>query len=393
MPLKYVSEILELDHEEISKAIRFRFRTVQGQVIESTVSKVDCITARDSLAKELFNKLFNWLVRRLNYTIMPDEFLIQGADIPALMENYWHIGLLDIFGFEIFKINSIEQLCINYTNEKLQQLYIFYVFKAEEKVFIGEGLGEFLCELNFKDNQPVIDLLDAHPSGIFQLIDESCQVNSNDEALCKKILTTHAKSVLIGAPRMARMNFIIHHTASDVEYNTENFRFKNRDELGQFIENALFNSKLKLIPRVYKGLCGEEVEAIGETKAKNAQDKFLGAKFRLQIRDLMTELQSCECHFIRCLKPNFTKTKRLIMQNMTLGQIKCMGVLDTIKVRKESFPIRRPYKQFFELAPRNRPGLFGTSSQYHTMIQTGQRLYAHVVLSQMSAMTSGAPLT
>ena len=312
------------------------------------MNKTDCVTARDSLAKELFNRLFNWLVKRLNYTIMPDEFLKPGADIGALMDNYYHIGLLDIFGFEIFKINSIEQLCINYTNEKLQQLYIFYVFKGEEKIFIGEGLSDFLGELNFKDNQPVIDLLDLHPSGIFQLIDESCSVNSTDEALCKNILTKHAKNPCIAAPRMTKLNFIVHHTASDVEYNCDGFRFKNRDELGQFIEAALFNSKMKQLPKVYKGLCGDEVEVVQESKAKGASDKFLGAKFRLQIKDLMTELQSCECHFIRCIKPNSTKTKRLIMQNMTLGQIKCMGVLDTIKVRKESYPIRRGYKQFFE---------------------------------------------
>ena len=347
-PLKNVSQLLKLNHDEISKSLRYKFRTVAGSVIESPFQKKDCITARDALAKELFNRLFNWLVRRLNFTVMPDEFLVDGADINSLMNKYYHIGLLDIFGFEIFKFNSIEQLCINYTNEKLQQLYINYVFKAEEKEFITQGLQDYLTELNFKDNQPVINLLDLAPTGIFFLIDESCSVNTTDEALCKKILKTHEKNDKIGAPKMARMEFIVHHTASSVEYNTDGFRFKNQDELGDFIEKALFNSANPIIPRIYKGLCGNEKESTEGPKAKGKNDKFLGAKFRMQIKELMTELESCDCHFIRCLKPNDKKQKKLFMPVMTLQQIKYMGILDTIKVRKESYPIRRTYQKFYE---------------------------------------------
>ena len=279
---------------------------------------------------------------------MPPEFLVDGANINALMENYYHIGLLDIFGFEIFKINSIEQLCINYTNEKLQQLYINYVFKAEEKEFINQGLQDYLSELNFKDNQPVINLLDLAPTGIFYLIDESCSVNTTDEALCKKILKTHEKNEKLGAPKMSRMEFVVHHTASSVEYCTDGFRFKNQDDLGEFIEKALFNSSNSIIPRIYKGLCGNEKESTDPQKAKGKNDKFLGAKFRMQIKDLMSELLSCDCHFVRCLKPNDKKQKKLFMPIMTLQQIKYMGILDTIKVRKESYPIRRTYQKFYE---------------------------------------------
>ena len=344
-----MSDLLELDHAEIGKALLHKFRVITGNVVQSPLTKKDCVTARDALAKELFNRLFNWLVKRLNFTVMPPELIEEGADISSLMENYYHVGLLDIFGFEIFKFNSIEQLCINYTNEKLQQLYIAYVFKAEEREFIKEGLEEYLCELNFQDNQPVIDLLDLGPAGIFHLVDESCSVNSNDEALCKKILKTHEKNTKLSAPKMSRMEFTVHHSASLVQYNTDGFRFKNQDELGDFIEKALFNSKNPLLPRVYKGICGSQKESEDTTvKKKGKSDKFLGAKFRLQIKELMTELQSCDCHFVRCLKPNDRKQKGLFMQSMTLEQIKYMGVLDTIKVRKESYPIRRTYQKFYE---------------------------------------------
>ena len=348
-PLKIVAELMQMDYAEISKAIRFKFREIQGQVIESPLNKNECIVTRDALAKEIYNRLFTWLVKRLNFTVMPAEMLVDGADIPALLNNYFHIGLLDIFGFEIFKFNSLEQLCINYTNEKLQQLYISYVFKNEEKVFIQEGLQDFLCELNFEDNQPVIDLLDAPPMGIFQMVDESCQVNTTDEALCQKIVKQHGTNPKLTVPKMAKMSFVVNHTASPVEYNTDGFRFKNRDELSAYIERAIFNSKFEIIPKIYKGLCGSQKEPEEATEKKGGKnDKFLGAKFRMQMKDLMTELFSCDCHFVRCIKPNDRKEKRLFLPYMTLQQIIYMGILDTIKVRKDSYPIRRQYRTFFE---------------------------------------------
>lgn len=347
--LKSVTDLLEIDYEELAKALVIKFREIQGQVIESTISKAECVTQRDSLAKELYNTLFNWLVKRLNFTVMPPEFLKEGADIPQLLHNYFHIGLLDIFGFEIFKVNSIEQLCINYTNEQLQQLYIYYIFKAEETEFCNEGLQDYLCELVFKDNQDVIDLLDKPPSGIFCLVDESCSVNSTDEALCAKIIKAHEKNPTLTKPKLTKDSFIVQHTASPVEYNINGFRFKNRDELSAYIEKALFKSKFKEIPRIYKGLCGNEPEP--ETQAKKgskATDKFLGAKFRAQMKDLYMELKSCDCHFVRCIKPNNRKEKKLFMPRMTLEQIQYMGILETIKVRKASYPTRRFYKNFYE---------------------------------------------
>lgn len=136
------------------------------------------------------------------------------------------VGLLDIFGFECFKVNSFEQLCINYTNEKLQQLYIAYVFKSEENEFIKEGLKDYLCELNFVDNQSIIDLMDQYPLGVFNLLDESCSVAGDDDKLLNKIKLTHAKHTHFIAPKLSRDSFVIVHTAKEVEYNIKGFREK-----------------------------------------------------------------------------------------------------------------------------------------------------------------------
>ena len=195
------------------------------------MNRADCIFARDSFAKDLFDKLFNWLVKRLNFTIIPPEDLLPDVDVKANNEQRVWVGLLDIFGFEVFKINSLEQYCINYTNERLQQLYISYVFKAEEEEFKKEGLGDFLFELNFKDNQPIIDLMDKHPTGIFHLLDEACSVAGTDDTLVQKIRTAHTKHSNFKIPKLTKDTFIIVHTAKDVEYTIGGFKTKNKGNL------------------------------------------------------------------------------------------------------------------------------------------------------------------
>lgn len=119
-----------------------------------------------------------------------NEEFVSIAGISGAKAGINSIGILDIFGFENFKVNSFEQLCINYTNERLQQLYIFYIFKNEEREFIADGLKDFLANLTFEDNQPVLDLLDAK-MGIFDLLDESCMITSTDTNLLQNIAKNH----------------------------------------------------------------------------------------------------------------------------------------------------------------------------------------------------------
>lgn len=304
---------------------------------------------RDSIAKDLYDRLFNWLIRKLNHTIkvLP----------PAPKENFLCIGLLDIFGFECFQTNSFEQLCINYTNEKLQQLFISYVFKAEKEEFIIEDLEKHICELNFQDNQPIIDLLEQPPVGLFSLLDESCAVAGDDEKLLNKIRNSHKQNANFLIPKLNKDGFIIVHTAKDVEYNIIGFREKNKDELPKNIPEVFETSKNQYIACIYKN---EEIGEFHEAKNPTKRDskfpvflnqnnqKSLSFKFRLQMKELMNELKSCECHFIRCIKPNEEKKPNVWNGGLVLQQIRYLGVLESIKVRKESFPIRRPYALFYQ---------------------------------------------
>lgn len=135
--------------------------------------------------------MFIFLVQRLNYAISSPEYRNVRIEVLLQDKNRFSIDLLDIFGFEVFKKNSFEQFCINYANEKLQQLYISYVFKAEIEQFIAEGLKNFLGELKFKDNQPIIDLFEANPMGIFNLLDEASSVASTDESFLNTVIKQH----------------------------------------------------------------------------------------------------------------------------------------------------------------------------------------------------------
>lgn len=176
--------------------------------------------------------------------------------IEILMQDKsrFSIDLLDIFGFEVFKKNSFEQFCINYANEKLQQLYISYVFKAEIEQFILEGLKEYLNELKFKDNKPLIDLFEAPPLGLFNLLDESSSVASSDEALLNIIVKHHKNDENLKMPKGSKENFIIIHTAKDVEYNIISFRMKNKDELSNELEEIMALSTFKTISYIFRGI-------------------------------------------------------------------------------------------------------------------------------------------
>lgn len=362
--LEIISQLLCTQQSCLSKALVFKTREIQGQTIESPHPVSECLALRDSLSKFLYEKLFNWLVKRLNLVIFPAEEasslrkvrksikLIRDS-ISQLDSLVSSIGLLDIFGFENFASNSFEQLCINFTNEKLQQLYVSYVFKSEEKELVEQGLQNSLKQLSFQDNQAVIDLLDKYPSGIYDLLDESSSLGSGtDELLLNKLAKTHAKNPCFSLVKNKPASFLVAHTAKPVEYEIKGFRAKNKDEIPCGIQALLQGSKDEILIQIMQsmGFSCEKPELSEKKKLGSVGvskvEKFLGAKFRNQMKELMGELFSCEVHFIRCIKPNENKKENLFVADFVLLQIRYLGLLDTIKIRKQGFPLRKEYKAF-----------------------------------------------
>ncbi|CAD8157004.1 unnamed protein product [Paramecium pentaurelia] len=318
-----VEHLLELSNQQLSQALTLKSRVINKQTILSPLTPDECQFTRDSLAKDIYDRLFNWLVIQLNKVLKPK------------VESKTSVGLLDIYGFEVFDKNGFEQIMINYTNEKLHQLYIQYVFKEEEKIFIEEGLKDHLGQLEFQDNTSVIELIDKQPGGIFSILDESCSVKSTDDGFLQKIRTVHKSNPLIKTPKMpSDPSFILVHTAKDVCYTVTGFREKNKDEMSVQTISMISQTKNPLLKQLYT--------------MEGMKEKMISQKIKKEMIELMTELHQCDVHFIRCIKPNESKLPNQVFSEMTLKQIRYLGVLDSLKVRKESYSIRRPYQFFYK---------------------------------------------
>jgi myosin-5 len=331
-------ELLGLDKQTLVKGLCYK-KTGEYDVV---ITPMQSEGIKDALTKDLYNSLFNWIVIKLNVNLLPPT----DKKLPS-------IGLLDIFGFEDFKINSMEQLCINYTNEKLQKLYIFCVFIAEKKIFEEENLGQHSDKIKTNENVEVLRLFEAtmNPSGLFQIIDSACIMYKDnqkaDDGLVSELHNQHSKNPLVTFDKMKPNLLSIRHTAKKVLYSTDKFAEKNRDELPRNLYETMAKAD-KVIYRIFKQKLTDEEVVLGEKEEKNLKvKKTLVAKFKSDMEGLMKKLESSECNFIRCLKPNGDKVPDLWDGRLFLTQIKYMGILDSIKVRRESYPLRKAYKEFY----------------------------------------------
>ncbi|KAF2345616.1 Myosin head motor domain, partial [Trinorchestia longiramus] len=205
----------------------------------TTLNIDQALDARDAVAKALYSALFSWLVRRINQIICSSK--------PSSSSC---ISILDIFGFESFKENSFEQLCINYANEKLQFHFNKHIFKLEQQEYAKEKID--WQNVEYQDNQPVIELLSRKPVGILHLLDdESNFPKATDVSFLEKCHYNHALNDLYSRPRMSSMEFGIQHYAGQVWYSVDGFLDKNRDTLRNDVVELLISSKLKLVSDMF----------------------------------------------------------------------------------------------------------------------------------------------
>lgn len=275
--LTNVLELLEVQPDDLEEAMLNKVRLINGKRILSEKNPKDCASVFDAFAKELFNKLFHYMVIRCNATILP-------YDVQQNKDKYKKIGLLDIFGFENFDVNSLEQFCINYTNEKLQHLYIQYVFKNEKAIFAAEGLSEYVSVIRYTDNTDIVALMGANsnPQGIFNIIDSCVTSNQDSSSLLLQLSKLHSgNDKLIIGRLMAKDSFKIKHTARTVKYDTSDFVEKNKDELPPAVIELVYNAK-NSIARVWQGKTrpDDETEHQYEIHQKNIRKNYLGYKFR-----------------------------------------------------------------------------------------------------------------
>jgi myosin-5 len=335
----YMERVLKLFNfkkENLVEGLCYKKLTAE---VSQIITPTQCEGIKDALAKDLFNSLFNWLILKMNVTLLPPS-----------KEQLPSIGLLDIFGFEDFTINSMEQLCINYTNEKLQKLYIYCVFIAEKRIFDEEGLGQHSDKIKTNENTEVLKLFESTstPYGIFQLIDSACITSSDntkaETSLINSVHQQHSANHLMTLDKLKPELFGIRHTAKKVTYSASGFPEKNRDEIPLNLFEACAKGD-RIIYRIFKQKVTDA--ELNEKPKDEKQKKTLVSKFRQDMEGLMKKLENSGCNFIRCLKPNEEKMPDLWNPLLFLTQIKYMGILDSIKVRRESFPLRRAFKEFY----------------------------------------------
>mmetsp|Transcript_23950 Transcript_23950/g.40168 ORF Transcript_23950/g.40168 Transcript_23950/m.40168 type:complete len:863 (-) Transcript_23950:420-3008(-) len=348
---KNIANLLGIKFEAIKFGLLNKKIKMRNEIIDKPLNAEQCREQADALAKHLYSLLFDWLVSQLNVCTHAEEF-----------KSF--IGVLDIFGFELFQKNSLEQFLINYANEKLQQFFNHQIFKLEQRIYEEEQIDWTVIE--FVDNQECLDLIEQRrPPGILSILDEESKFpKATDETFIQKLHGNYeGKHQSYDKPRLARGKFITKHYAGAVEYDVAGWRDKNKDELPEHLVELVRKSSTKFIAILYSPE-GKEGEAPAETDDKKTAGKqTLGGFFKQQLTDLMTMLHETQPYFIRCIKPNMEKVSEKFDEQLVYNQLLYAGMLETIRIRRLGYPIRWNHLDFFKRFRVIVPALAGDLSK------------------------------
>ncbi|XP_054858466.1 unconventional myosin-Ie [Eublepharis macularius] len=300
----------------------------KSESINVTLNVEQACYTRDALAKALHARIFDYLVDSINKAMEKDH------------EDY-NIGVLDIYGFEIFQKNGFEQFCINFVNEKLQQIFIELTLKAEQEEYVQEGIR--WTPIDYFNNKIVCDLIEnkVNPPGIMSILDDVCATmhavgEGADQTLLQKLqmqIGTHEHF------NSWNQGFIIHHYAGKVSYDMDGFCERNRDVLFMDLIELMQSSELPFI----KALFPENLQA-----DKKGRPTTAGSKIKKQANDLVGTLMKCTPHYIRCIKPNETKKPRDWEESRVKHQVEYLGLKENIRVRRAGYAYRRVFKKFLQ---------------------------------------------
>ncbi|KFO53398.1 Unconventional myosin-Ie, partial [Corvus brachyrhynchos] len=300
----------------------------KSESINVTLNVEQACYTRDALAKALHSRVFDYLVDSINKAMEKDH------------EEY-NIGVLDIYGFEIFQKNGFEQFCINFVNEKLQQIFIELTLKAEQEEYVQEGIR--WTPIEYFNNKIVCDLIEnkVNPPGIMSILDDVCATmhavgEGADQTLLQKLqmqIGTHEHF------NSWNQGFIIHHYAGKVSYDMDGFCERNRDVLFMDLIELMQSSDLPFI----KALFPENLQV-----DKKGRPTTAGSKIKKQANDLVGTLMKCTPHYIRCIKPNETKKSRDWEESRVKHQVEYLGLKENIRVRRAGYAYRRVFKKFLQ---------------------------------------------
>eukprot|EP00794_Sanderia_malayensis_P009899 gene9900-10912_t len=327
--LQFPAYLLQIDSEILKEKLTGRLMESKwgktSETIRMTLNVEQATYTRDALAKTLYSRMFDYLVTSVNKAMQRDKDEIS-------------IGILDIYGFEIFKKNGFEQFCINYVNEKLQQIFIELTLKAEQEEYVDEGIT--WTPIDYFNNKIVCDLIESKkPPGVMCVLDDVCAtMHAQGEGADMKLLQKLDGSV--GSHQHYNgfsQGFIIHHYAGKVTYEADGFCERNRD--------VLFNDLIELMQSSQNpfivGLFPEDVRSEKRGRPTTASNKI-----KTQANNLVNKLMKCTPHYIRCIKPNETKKPHDFEADRVRHQVEYLGLKENIRVRRAGYAFRRIFDKF-----------------------------------------------
>lgn len=318
--------------------------------VEKVQTPEQARSALDALSKGIYERAFGDLVTRINRQLDRNGM---GA------EDSHFIGVLDIAGFEIFEENKFEQLCINYTNEKLQQFFNHHMFVLEQEEYAREQIEWKFIDFG-KDLQPTIDLIELpNPIGIFSCLDEdSVMPKATDKSFTEKMHSLwERKTPKYRASRLSQ-GFVLTHYAAEVEYSTDGWLEKNKDPLNDNITRLLAASKDRQVSSLFADCADQDDSAVTRSRVKKGLFRTVAQRHKEQLSSLMKQLHSTHPHFVRCILPNHKKRPKQFSAPLVLDQLRCNGVLEGIRIARTGFPNRLPFPEFrqrYEVLCRNIP--------------------------------------
>uniref|UniRef100_A0AAQ5Y0U8 Myosin, heavy chain 9a, non-muscle n=1 Tax=Amphiprion ocellaris TaxID=80972 RepID=A0AAQ5Y0U8_AMPOC len=343
-----VCHLLSINVTDFTRAILSPRIKVGRDYVQKAQTQEQAEFAVEALAKASYERMFRWLVLRINKAL--DKTKRQGASF---------IGILDIAGFEIFELNSFEQLCINYTNEKLQQLFNHTMFILEQEEYQREGIEWSFIDFGL-DLQPCIDLIEkpAGPPGILALLDEECWFpKATDKSFVEKVVQEQGTHPKFQKPKKLKddADFCIMHYAGKVDYKADEWLLKNMDPLNECVATLLNQSTDKFTADLWRDMdrivgldkvAGMSDSMHGAFKTRKGMFRTVGQLYKEQLGNLMATLRNTNPNFVRCIIPNHEKKAGKLEPHLVLDQLRCNGVLEGIRICRQGFPNRIVFQEF-----------------------------------------------
>ncbi|KAM6236035.1 unconventional myosin-Vb-like [Porphyrio hochstetteri] len=364
--LRLFCTLLGIEVSQVMHWLCHRKLVTAGETYLKPLSRQQALNSRDALAKHMYGQVFSWMVSRVNCALR------------SLEGHCTSIGILDIYGFEMFELNSFEQFCINYANEKLQQLFNLHVFKLEQEEYVTEEIPWVFVD--FCDNQPCIELIEGR-LGILDLLNEECKMpQGSDGSWAQKLYQTHLSSSYFQKPKRPKDAFVVCHFAGKVEYQCDGFVEKNRDAVPEELVGLLRASKSTLLTELFleegdgpmslqsRRSSGPRMAGRPSRRSlpsSQTRKKTVSSQFKASLKKLMEMLSSTTPHYIRCIKPNDSKQPFVFDSRRVVEQLRACGVLETIRISASGYPSRWTYQEFLERyrALVSREELMGTDGK------------------------------